>query len=81
MSTTLKQTRMFPFPLGYGKKAKNFELSKLEDTFFFVDLKIPSLIAGPIKPYKYFPVACMILQIIFKLGFSQYPCLCQIFAE
>jgi len=45
----------------------------------FVDLRLPSLIAGPINPCKYFPVACIISQIIFKSRFfSQYACLCEL---
>ena len=36
---------------------------------FFGDFKIPSLIAGPIKPCEYFPAACIISQIIFIFCF------------
>ena len=45
----------------------------------FGDLKLPSLIAGPINLCKYFPVACVISQIIFKFRFFlQYACLCEL---
>ena len=46
--------------------------------YSFVDLKLLSLIAGLINPYKNFPVACVISQIIFKFCFFQYACLCEL---
>jgi len=44
-------------------KKKFFELSiarRVRWCIVFVNLKLPLLIAGPINPYKYFPVACII---------------------
>ena len=55
-------------PFRLRKRNKNFELSiarRVRWHIVFVDLKLPSLIAGPINPCKYFPVACVISQIIF----------------
>ena len=37
-----------------------------------IDLSLPSLSTGPIENLR---VECAILQIIFKLQFSQYACL------
>ena len=63
---------------GYGNVTKIFKLSMARQVgwyIVFVNLKLSLLIAGPINPCKYFPVACVISQIIF---FLQYACLCQL---
>ena len=60
-------------------KQRLFELSiarQVRWCIVFVDLKLPLLIAGPINPGKYFPVACVISQISFNFVF-QYTCLCE----
>ena len=58
------------YPLDYySNKTKNFELSMARRVKWCVDLKLPSLMAGPIKPSKYFPVARIISQLIFKFVF------------
>jgi len=69
-----------PHHSGYRNETKIFELSiarRLRWYIVFVDLKLPSLIAETNNPCKYFPVACVILQIIFKFSFFQYACLCK----
>jgi len=64
--------------LGYGNETKILELSmarRVRWHIVFGDLKFPSLIAGPINPCEYFPVACVISQK--NLLFIQYACLCE----
>ena len=71
-----KQTHhVVPYPLGYGKKAKIFELSLTRQVSFLL------LIWRFLHWLQYFPVPCVILQIVLNLVFCQYACLCQVFAE
>ena len=72
---------------GYRNKTKIFELSiarRVRCYIIFVDLKLPSLIAGPINLCKYFPVE-LISQIIFNFRFFLLICMLvqtmQVFAE
>jgi len=47
------------------KKNSEYSMSKMVYSLFFFDLKFPSLSAGLTNPCEYFPVACIISQIVF----------------
>ena len=61
-------------------ETKIFELSMARQVRWytgFVDLKLPSLIAGPINPCRYFPVTYIVSQIRnFKISYNT--CLCKL---
>ena len=60
-----KQLHMIPLPFDLQEKTKIFKLLASKMMHSFADLKLPSSIAGSIKPCEYFPVACIISQFLF----------------